>query len=197
MTPAVAIVGGGPCGLTLARLLEVKGIDYVVYERDESSMVFSRGGGSLDIHPENGQRALREANLYEAFLKHARYDDEQFSLFDPHGKYWGEFGGEQEESSEPPKDGGRPEIDRLALRQILLDSIPKDKIQWGAGLKTASLDKDGKPVLEFANGSIESGFDLVVGTDGAWSKIRPLVCYSFPLENIISLLMLTCQDYPM
>ncbi len=32
----VAIVGGGPGGLTLARLLQLKGADVTVYERDIS-----------------------------------------------------------------------------------------------------------------------------------------------------------------
>lgn len=176
MVPSVAIVGGGPCGLTLARLLEVKGVEYVVYERDESSSISDRGGGSLDIHPKTGQRALREAKLHDAFLKHARYEDEKFDLFDPQGKRWGEVGGEKEEGDVIPTDEERPEIDRLALRQILLDSIPKEKIQWGHGLKRAAFDADGRPILEFANGSTGSGFDLVVGADGAWSKVRPLVC---------------------
>lgn len=73
----IVIVGGGPCGLTLARLLECKGItDYVVYERkDEPSRSGSsahRAGGSLDIHVQTGQRALRKAGLFEQFKKYAR-----------------------------------------------------------------------------------------------------------------------------
>ncbi|CAG9988494.1 unnamed protein product [Clonostachys byssicola] len=180
MVPSVAIVGGGPCGLTLARLLEVKGVDYVVYERDESSSISDRGGGSLDIHPKTGQLALREAKLHDAFLKHARYEDDKFDLFDPQGKRWGEVGGEKAEGDVIPTEEERPEIDRLALRQILLDSIPKEKIQWGHGLKRAAFGDDGRPVLEFTNGSMESGFDLVVGADGAWSKVRPLITEAKP-----------------
>ena len=79
MALARAIIDGGPCGLTLAHLLECKGIDYVVYERDESEQ--STGTDpSLNIRPEIGQRALREGELFDAFQKYARYEDTVFTL---------------------------------------------------------------------------------------------------------------------
>ena len=62
---------------------------------------------------------------------------------------------------------GSPEIDRMVLRQLLLDSLPQDTIRWGHKLLSVS---DGN-VLHFPQG-IEQGFDLVVGADGAWSRIR-------------------------
>jgi 2-polyprenyl-6-methoxyphenol hydroxylase-like FAD-dependent oxidoreductase len=167
MAPIIAIVGGGPCGLTLARLLECKGIDYVVFERDEFTQVSERAGGSLDIHQETGQRALREAGLFDEFSKQARNEDQVFTIYDKHGKRWAQHG--------DGSDAGRPEIDRLQLRQILLNSIPKEKIRWGASLKTVASGKNGAPVLTFTDGSTASGFDLVVGADGAWSKVRPAV----------------------
>jgi len=164
MAPIIAIVGGGPCGLTLARLLECKGIDYVVYERDESESS-AHTGGSLDLHVETGQRAIREAGLFEEFKKYARWDDGIMSFCDKEGKKLLELGQERD----------LPEIDRRELRRLLLDSIPKEKIQWGHVLKSATLGENGSPVLEFTNSFKASGFKLVVGTDGAWSKVRSLV----------------------
>lgn len=162
--PPIAIIGGGPCGLTLARLLECKGIDYVVYERDESENS-NRAGGSLDIHPETGQHALREGGLFDEFKKYARYDDTVFTLADKFGKRLLQF------------DQGRdaPEIDRRELRQILLDAIPKDKIKWGHTLTSVAVGEDNRPVLQFANGVVLPAFKLVVGADGAWSKVRRMV----------------------
>jgi hypothetical protein len=56
------LVLGGPAGLTLARILQANGISCTVYELDSSRD--ARGqGGSLDLHPETGQLALREAGL--------------------------------------------------------------------------------------------------------------------------------------
>lgn len=165
MTPTVAIIGGGPCGLTLARLLECKGIDYVVYERDKSENS-NRVGGSLDLHPETGQRALREGDLFDEFKRFARYDDTVFAIADKLGKRLVELG----------QGRDAPEIDRSELRQILLDAIPKDKIKWGHALTSATVGEDNRPVLQFANGAVLSGFKLVVGADGAWSKVRSMVC---------------------
>ncbi|KAK2843916.1 hypothetical protein FQN49_005945 [Arthroderma sp. PD_2] len=168
-TPAIAIIGAGPCGLTLARLLDCKGIDYVIYERDEREHS-DRAGGSLDIHAETGQQALRDAGLFDEFKRYARYDDTAFALADRLGNTVVQMG----------QGRDAPEIDRGELRQILLDSIPEDNIKWGNALKSASVGEDGRPVLQFSDGAVLSGFKLVVGADGAWSKVRKVLTQATP-----------------
>lgn len=172
MSPSIAIIGGGPCGLTLARLFECKGINYVVYERDESD-VSNRRGGSLDIHAETGQLALKAAGLYDEFMKHARYEDTLFTIANKQGERVFQIG----------QGRDAPEIDRIWLRQILLDSIPKEKVRWNHVLKSITLGEDGHHVLQFTNGSSASGFKLVIGTDGAWSKVRPSVRQALDLPT--------------
>lgn len=81
----IAIIGGGPGGLTLALILQRKGIPSVIYERELEDKSHERGG-SLDIHEDSGQRALKEAGLYEAFQEVARYEGEDFRLFDKTAK---------------------------------------------------------------------------------------------------------------
>ncbi|KAH8668564.1 hypothetical protein BX600DRAFT_435095 [Xylariales sp. PMI_506] len=169
MTPPIAIIGGGPSGLTFARLLECKGIDYVIYERDESESVF-RTGGSLDLHLETGQRALKECGLFEEFKKYARWEDGIMIFSDMNGKPLIELGQERD----------LPEIDRGDLRGLLLESIPKAKIRWGHALKSAILGDDGSPIFEFVNGLKVSGFKLIVGADGVWSRVRSLVTDAKP-----------------
>ena len=64
----VAIIGGGPGGLTLARLLQLKDVDVKVYERDLNKNARVQGS-PLDLHEESGLAALRKANLLEEFKK--------------------------------------------------------------------------------------------------------------------------------
>ena len=81
-------------------------------------------------------------------------------------------------------DRDRPEIDRLQLRQILLQSIPKHRVRWDKKLLGAEIAESktrsgattaSDCTLRFVDGTSESGFRLIVGADGAWSKIRSLV----------------------
>lgn len=170
--PPIAIIGGGPCGLTLARLLQTASINFVVFERDESPTPTLRSqGGTLDIHKESGQEALRRAGLHDQFKSLARYDATTMTLMDFQGKFRASFGGDDD-------DGDRPEIDRRQLRQLLLNSLPTDRIRWGKILDAVDQKENGGArdwTLKFRDGSTESGFRLIVGADGAWSKVRSLV----------------------
>ncbi|MES1250133.1 MAG: FAD-dependent monooxygenase, partial [Chitinophaga rupis] len=67
----IAIVGGGPGGLTLARLLQRKGVEVKVYERDLNKDARMQGA-TLDLHEESGLAALQEAGLMEAFRANYR-----------------------------------------------------------------------------------------------------------------------------
>ena len=167
----IAIIGGGPCGLTFARILEQNSIDYVVYERNENATPTPMDqGGTLDIHGSSGQEALKSAGLFEEFKKLARWDATRVHIQDPTGTINAKFG----------EGRDAPEIDRVQLRQLLLDSIPHHKIRWGhvvrALEKKASTAKSGADwVIHFMDGSSSSGFRLIVGADGAGSKVRSLV----------------------
>lgn len=170
MTPPIAIIGAGPCGLTLARLLERNNIDYVLYERDIASASAHHKkigvGGSLDLHPGTGQRALEVAGLFDQFKKHARYDATGFKVATQDGEIKLSIG----------EGRDAPEIDRSQLRQMLLDSVSAANLQWDHGVKAVERDNSSAGWnIKFANGSSQGGFKLVVGTDGAWSKVRPVV----------------------
>jgi 2-polyprenyl-6-methoxyphenol hydroxylase-like FAD-dependent oxidoreductase len=75
MTPPIAILGAGPAGLLIGRLLNLAGIDFIIFERDTSATsAWGRGGsGTLDLHEGSGLDALQEAGLFEAFKEKARY----------------------------------------------------------------------------------------------------------------------------
>ena len=62
----IAIIGGGPGGLTLARLLQLKGADVKVYERDINKDARVQGA-PLDMHEASGMAALIKADLLTEF----------------------------------------------------------------------------------------------------------------------------------
>lgn len=85
----VTIIGGGPGGLTLARILQKRGYEVTVYERENSAS--SRGqGGTLDLHAESGQEALKEAGLIDKFWEHARPEGQDTRILDKTGKVLGD-----------------------------------------------------------------------------------------------------------
>lgn len=162
----IAIIGGGPGGLTLAVILQKYGVKATVYEKS-SFQANNQQGGSLDIHSESGQRALQEADLFESFQAVARYDGEDFRLFDKKGKMY------LDEIAED-HDSDRPEIDRGVLCEMILQALDPTSIRWNHSLSHVVPLKDDLYELHFENGNVETA-NLVIGADGAFSKVRPLL----------------------
>jgi 2-polyprenyl-6-methoxyphenol hydroxylase-like FAD-dependent oxidoreductase len=162
----IAIVGGGPGGLTLARLLQMKGTDVTVYERDAHKDARPKGA-TLDLHDESGLRALREANLMEAFQKNYRPGADRMCITDNRGAVV------LEDDVDKGGEYARPEIDRGPLQQILLDSLKEDTLVWGKHFVSMKPQGEGWN-LEFKNNDPVYA-DIVIAADGANSKIRPYI----------------------
>ncbi|WP_405056914.1 FAD-dependent monooxygenase [Kribbella sp. NBC_01505] len=172
----IAIIGAGLGGLTAARVLQVNGIEAALFELEPSAETRVQGG-MLDIHEENGQQALRAAGLYDEFRAIIHEGGEAMRLVAPDG-------GVRVEQADDGS-GGRPEVDRGDLRELLLKSLSDGSIHWGKKVTGARALGDGRHEVTFADGSTITT-DLLIGADGAWSRIRPLVSDALPTYTGIS-----------
>lgn len=167
----VAIIGGGPGGLTLARLLQLQNVNVKVYERDLNKDARVQGS-PLDLHDQSGLAAIHKANLFQEFKDNFMPGADKTLIMDESAKIF--F---SDHDTNVDEDFGnehfRPEIDRGVLRKILLESLQPETVVWNSHFLSMEPHNEGW-MLQFKNGSSVYA-DIVVGSDGANSKIRPYI----------------------
>ena len=169
MEQRITIIGAGLGGLTLASVLHRHGIESTIYEL-EASPTIRHQGSILDMHEESGQLALRKAGLFEAFRKMVIPSGDDMRILDKTGTVrWEDRG-----------DNTRPEIDRGVLRELLLQSLPVNCIHWGSKVTTVIKREGGRHEVRLASGETFTTA-LLIGADGAWSKVRPMLSDAQPI----------------
>lgn len=157
----IAIIGAGPVGLTMAKLLQQKGVDVKVYERDKDAQT-RISGGTLDLHKGSGQDALEKAGLLEAY----------YAMALPMGRTVADEQGNVlfSKKTTPDERHDNPEINRNNLRQLLLNSLAVDTVVWDR--KFTGLEAhNGRWLLQFDN-EITTTADLIIAANGGMSKAR-------------------------
>ncbi|WP_406005488.1 FAD-dependent monooxygenase [Streptomyces sp. NBC_00637] len=172
----IAIIGAGLGGLTLARVLHVHGVEAAVFDLDASPAARTQGG-MLDIHLDSGQEALRAAGLHEDFRALILSGGQATRVLDKDAVVRFEAADDG--------TGERPEVDRGALRDLLLGSLPEGTVRWGAKVTGARPLGGGRHEVTLGDGSAFTT-DLLVGADGAWSRIRPLLSDARPAYTGVS-----------
>ncbi|ASZ12487.1 FAD-dependent monooxygenase [Chitinophaga pendula] len=166
---AIAIIGGGPGGLTLARLLQLKGANVKVYERDYNQSARVQGA-IVDLHFDSGLKVMAAAALMDAFKTHYMPGADKYRLLDKDGNICMDEVGQLSEVTFGDEQF-RPEIDRGALRDMLIDALQPGTVIWDSQF-ISMVRLNGRWELTFKNGTIATA-DIVIGADGYRSKIRP------------------------
>lgn len=160
----VAIIGAGPVGLTMAILLQQKGIDVSVYERDKDPQA-RIWGGTLDLHKDSGQKVMKKAGLLESYYAIAK--PMGMTITDEKGKIL------LTKQVTPENQYDNPEINRNDLRKVLLNTLKQGTVIWDSRCKKLEVCEE-KWHLRFENETLAIA-DFVIVANGGMSKLRAYV----------------------
>ncbi|MFC0006279.1 FAD-dependent oxidoreductase [Micromonospora siamensis] len=182
MRRRIAVVGAGPAGLTFARVLHRHGHPVTVLERDPDPHA-RPPGGTLDLHPGMGQLALDKAGLLAEFRALSRPEGQAMRLLATDGTVLRDWPARLD-------DPANPEIDRGQLRDLLLGPLD---VQWGRGVTQVVPGTRDGVLVHFTDGPQEA-YDLVVGADGAWSRVRPALSSATPHYTGVTMVETSLDD---
>ncbi|KAH8656539.1 hypothetical protein BGZ60DRAFT_532121 [Tricladium varicosporioides] len=194
-SPKIAIIGAGPSGLTLASLLHKHHPTLLLtlfdLRRRPSPEELAQPSGSLDLRRDTGLLAITECGLLPKFQSLTVECSEATLIADKSGDIKLALEG---------REGDRPEVSRNALQELLFNSIPSEFVKWEHKVLSVTPAKTPKKwILAFSDQSAKNTtdikdseeYDLIVGADGAFSKIRHHLTTVKPYFSGISCITMT------
>jgi 2-polyprenyl-6-methoxyphenol hydroxylase-like FAD-dependent oxidoreductase len=172
----VLIIGGGLGGLSLGIALRRAGIDAEIVEIHEEFNVYGVG----IIQQANALRALDAIGVAdEAMRRGSPYG--KVKMCAPTGFSFAEIG--------TPPMGHYPThngISRKILHDVLYEAAIENGVTIRMGLSITEIENEGTRVgVKFTDGT-EGSYQLVVGADGIYSKVRSLVFGDYTPQYINS-----------
>ncbi|MER9070452.1 FAD-dependent monooxygenase [Mesorhizobium sp. M0902] len=169
----VAIIGGGPGGLTLAQGLKKNSISVAVFEKDRARTDYVQGF-RLRIRQRGIDSLIANLppELYDAFVATLGQAPDRNILLDENFKILGEdaaWGGGNA-LGEADDTHIEKSVSRITLRQVLLSGLD-GIVRYGKVFSRYDEQPDGSVVAHFEDGSTIHA-DVLVGADGARSRVR-------------------------
>lgn len=163
----VLVVGGGIGGLCAAIALRRKAFTVDLVELKAEWTVYGVG----IIQQSNVVREMAYLGLLDAYLD-AAYAFEDVAIYDTEGNPLVRIPGQRLAGPQYPANVG---ISRRALHKVLSETAIELGTDVRLGMSVDSLEQNDEGVdVLFSDGS-RAGYDLVIGADGLYSKVRELI----------------------
>ncbi len=163
----VLIVGGGIGGLCAAIALRRQDIEVELVELKAQWTVYGVG----IIQQSNVVREMAKLGVLDGYLD-AAYAFEDVTINTTAGEQLARIPGQRLAGPEYPANVG---ISRLALHQVLSETVAALGVSVRLGLSVTSLEQVGEGVDVLFTDASRGRYDLVVGADGLYSQMRGLL----------------------
>ncbi|SME96979.1 MULTISPECIES: FAD-dependent monooxygenase [unclassified Pseudomonas] len=174
----VLIVGGGIGGLCAAIALRRQDIEVDLVELKTQWTVYGVG----IIQQSNVVREMAKLGVLDAYLD-AAYAFEDVTINTTAGEQLARISGQRLAGSEYPANVG---ISRLALHQVLSETVAALGVSVRLGLSVESLEQVGEGVDVLFTDTRRGRYDLVVGADGLYSTMRGLLFGEQQLQRFMA-----------